>query len=222
MSIAAPQDPLLQELLTVLGERHGGHTVILYGSRARGTHRPDSDYDLLLVREGEGPVEQFISTWRGLQVDAFVYPESALDPERDVGLIRIRKGVTLRDDKGFGARLIQRVREVFERGPRPLSAETAASKRAWVEKMLQRISRRDRAPVLADYRRVSLLQQLLELYFEFRGLWYLGEEEGLGWLFSHDPRAYAAFTAALTPGAPFEAIERLARLVSSEPGRGKA
>lgn len=213
---AAPQDPQLQELIAELGQPLGCHTVILYGSRARGTHRPDSDYDLLLVREGDGEVRQIISTWRGLQVDAFVYGESALDPEHDFGLLRIRRGVVLRDDKGFGERLVQRVQEVFERGRPPVPPEVAASRRAWVDKMLRRISRRDRAPVLADYRRVSLLQELLGMYFELRGLWFLGEEEGLGWLFANDPRAYKAFAEALTPGAPFAAIERLALLVTHE------
>jgi predicted nucleotidyltransferase len=216
---SAAADPLLQELIAELCERHGCHTVILYGSRARGTHRPDSDYDLLLVR-GEGVEEHFVSTWRGLQVDAFVQGESTLDPERDVGLIRIRNGVVLRDEKGFGARLVQRVREVFERGRPPLQPHETVSHRAWVEKMLLRISRRASTPVLADYRRVSLLKELLVIYFDLRGRWFLGEEESLGWLSANDPRAYAAFAEALAPGAPFQAIERLARVVAHETTSG--
>jgi predicted nucleotidyltransferase len=207
-------DALLQELLTELITRYGCHAAILYGSRARGTHRPDSDYDLLLVR-GKGAQEHVVREWRGLAVDAFICEESALEPERDFGLLRIREGLVLYDERGLGAQLVQRARDVFARGRPALSAVETTAHRAWVDKMLQRISRRDLTPVIADYRRVSLLKELLVIYFDLRGRWFLGEEESLRWLSGNDPRAYVAFAAALAPGAPYEAIERLARQVVS-------
>jgi len=37
---------VLDEALSELVETHAAHTVILYGSRAQGTHRTDSDYDI--------------------------------------------------------------------------------------------------------------------------------------------------------------------------------
>lgn len=204
----------LQDLAATLVARHGCHTVILYGSRGRGTHRADSDYDLLLVRDSGGNARD-VRPWHGTLLDAFVYEEGSpdLDPERAPGLMRIRRGKLLWDEKGFGERLVQRVREVFKRGPPPLPEEEVAMMRAWVEKTLKRVVQRDAGPVESDYRRVTLLQQLLVSYFEFRGIWFLGPEESLRWLSRQEPAAHAAFAAALAPGAPYEAIERLARLV---------
>ncbi len=209
----AAQDLKLQELAAFVKTIDWCHTAILFGSRAQGTPQPDSDYDLMLVREGEGEVEQFYATWCDVQVDVSVYGESALEPE---DLFRIRNGIVLRDEKKFGEQLIEQVKESFAHRPLPLPPDVALSKRVWVRKMLQRIARRDQSPVLADYWRVSLLHELLRIYFDLRGHWFEAPKESLDWLSENDRDAYENFAAALRPGASFEAIERLAQLVAGE------
>ena len=47
-----PVDAILAEFLgRIAGVRAGIERIVLFGSRARGDHRPDSDYDLLVVVE---------------------------------------------------------------------------------------------------------------------------------------------------------------------------
>src|SRR5262245_14307136 len=47
-----PVDAILAEFLDrIAGVRAGIERIVLFGSRARGDHRPDSDYDLLVVVE---------------------------------------------------------------------------------------------------------------------------------------------------------------------------
>ncbi|MDR3528417.1 MAG: nucleotidyltransferase domain-containing protein [Rhizomicrobium sp.] len=49
-----PDDPILARLKRELAALYGTRLkqVLLYGSRARGDHRDDSDYDVLVVLEG--------------------------------------------------------------------------------------------------------------------------------------------------------------------------
>jgi predicted nucleotidyltransferase len=55
MDKPAPDDPILARLKRELVALYGPRLkqVLLYGSRARGDHRDDSDYDVLVVLEGE-------------------------------------------------------------------------------------------------------------------------------------------------------------------------
>jgi predicted nucleotidyltransferase len=54
MDKAVPDDPILARLKRELVALYGPRLkqVLLYGSRARGDHREDSDYDVLVVLEG--------------------------------------------------------------------------------------------------------------------------------------------------------------------------
>ena len=45
----APQQPLLDSLASVLAQESGLAFAILVGSRATGSHRPDSDWDIALM-----------------------------------------------------------------------------------------------------------------------------------------------------------------------------
>jgi uncharacterized protein len=54
MNEAVLADPVLARFKTELQALYGTRLkrVLLYGSRARGDHQPDSDYDVLVVLEG--------------------------------------------------------------------------------------------------------------------------------------------------------------------------
>ena len=62
MSEAALADPILARLKKELEALYGARLkrVLLYGSRARGDHRPDSDFDVLVVLNG--PIDYWPET----------------------------------------------------------------------------------------------------------------------------------------------------------------
>lgn len=80
-------EPLLNQVVSVFGPRR----VIMFGSRARGDSREDSDYDLVVVLEDDAPDERL--SWRrryearkGFSADVLPCRESTLrDRARAVG-----------------------------------------------------------------------------------------------------------------------------------------
>lgn len=89
-------DPRLEEAISLLVDALHPRAIILFGSRARGEHRPESDYDLLVISDelrdydevyrpvsGRGlhcdVVPCTAQTWRDAALDAGGVLRSALD-----------------------------------------------------------------------------------------------------------------------------------------------
>ena len=99
------ENRLVEELCT----KHGCHTVILYGSRARGDFSEESDHDVLGVR-ADGPACRDARPWEGSFLDAFIYSEAALETLDD-GMARLAGGKVLLERDGFGAELVASIQE---------------------------------------------------------------------------------------------------------------
>lgn len=197
-------DPVLAGIVAELRDAHGCHTVILYGSRARGDATPASDYDVAGVR-AEGPAFRDARWQDGAYLDLFVYAEADV-AEPTVALLKLRGGVALAQQAKLGDRLLAGLDALHAGGPPAWAADEREASRAWGGKMLARIAAGD---LEGDYRRAMLLTQLLEDYFLARGLWFEGPKAGFAWLAEHDPETHAAFARALAPGAPLGAVEYL-------------
>ncbi len=201
-------DPLLKKLSEHLRAEHGCHTVILYGSRARGEATATSDYDLLGARDA-GPSIRDARIVDGFYLDAFIHPRSKLE-NPDATFLHLRGGIVLFESDHVGTRFLAALDTIFEKGPVPLPADEVNALRVWARKSLERIRA---GGILGNLRRAELLSRLLEDYFTTRTLWYRGPKASLRWLAEHQPKVYAAFDSALEPGASVEALEHLVDLV---------
>jgi hypothetical protein len=197
----------LVRLVREIKAKHRPHTLILYGSRARGDATPASDYDLIGFRKG-GTLRRDARKAEGVWLDAFVYPDA---PLKLIELLRIRGGKVLFQKAGFGDRILARLDKLYAQGPKPLSPDEITVKKAWPKKMLTRIKHGDPE---GNYRRAMLLYVLLEDYFALRGLWYEGPKAALWWLRHNKPDLHAQFEAALKPNADLPTIARLAAAVT--------
>lgn len=202
-------DEDLQALVSELRDRHGCHTVILYGSRARGDATAESDYDVAGIRVG-GPSVRDARPWRDSYLDAFIYPEAAVTTGSEDRLHWLG-GRVLLEREGLGQRLLAELAAVEAVGPKPLAEDDAATRRVWLGKMVERAARGD---LEGHYRRAWLLFQALEDYFALRGRWYRGPKESFAWLAAHDPETLAVFEAALAPDASIKALHTLAERVA--------
>lgn len=196
-------------LIDELRRVHGVHTVILYGSRARGEATPESDIDVASYADvAEGTRDARL--WNDMYLDAFVYPTARLAAAPDVDTLKLSGARVLLDERGLAAAYLERVVALEEQGPPALTEAEQRMRRVWVKKTLARLRRDD---VEAHYRHHWLLYQLLEDYFALRGEWYRGPKRALADLLGTRPEVFAAFERALAPGAPMMALEALAELV---------
>jgi predicted nucleotidyltransferase len=196
----------LSEITRLLVDRHQCHAVVLYGSRAKGTDDPSSDWDVLGVRS-EGPSIREALSLGDAWLDAFIHAEEHFE-KLDEGSLRFLNGRVLVDQRGFAKRLLERIAAFEKQGPPPLADEAAV--RAWYPKMLARIARGD---IEARYRRAWLRFEALEAWFRLRGMWYRGPKESFAYLEAHEPQVHATFARALDPAATDDDLAALVATV---------
>ena len=195
-----------------VADHHGCHTVILYGSWARGDATAVSDIDLLCVRD-DGATVRDARLIHGAYLDAFVYAHAAL-AKIDASLLRILGGVVIREREGFGRQLLERVEELRARGPDRVPDDERRARVVWAHKMLERIRGEDDAH--ANYRRMYLLIQTLEDHFTLQDRWFPGEKEAFVWLRQNDSRTHELFDVAYRQSAGLASIKELVRVVYGE------
>lgn len=198
------QDPLLRAAVAELVGGYGAHTVVLYGSRARGDATAESDVDVAALADVDGSAQD-ARPWAGTFLDAFVYPTRVAEGA-DAEHLKLVGGRVLLDARGLAAPWLARLAALEAAGPPPLTPLERQLRRTWPRKMLARIARDD---LEARYRRHWLLYQLLEDWFALERRWYPGPKRALQALEVEVPALHAAFAAALAPGAGLDALERL-------------
>jgi predicted nucleotidyltransferase len=198
---------LTQRLQETLCDEHGCHTVILYGSRARGDATGGSDVDVLGIRESGDPL-RIGRLWHGLLLDAWIYADSNLPPLSE--MIHIEGGIVLRERADFGSALLAKIEDEVAKPTQPLSADEREHRATWMKKMVSRAARGD---VEGHYRRHWLLYSLLEDWFAFSCLRYRGPKESFAYLKQHCPEVHEEFQRALNPNATLRDIERLVDVI---------
>lgn len=189
---------------------HQCHTIILYGSRARGGAEADSDYDVIGFHDGQGPMRRETGRWRGALLDVFIYPAERLETA-DETMLHVRGGRVLRQRGTLGAQFLERLERLCASAPPALADDEIEARRNWALKMLDRAAR---GGIEGNYRRVWLLTALLENYFVLRGRRYPGPKEAFEALAATDPKAHALFARALEPGAEHAALVALVNSVN--------
>jgi uncharacterized protein len=184
------------------------HTIILYGSRASERFCDNSDYDFVAVRRG-GLRKRVECTRGSAFMDVTIYPEAhARAP--DPSMLLAMDGIILMQKGRCGTKFLQRLSELHSRGPQVPDVEEVNARRLWTLKMLPRSSGTGSLP---HYWRAKLILELLENYFYFRRLWWLGAKKSFIWLNEHHQVAYSAFERALHPASSHDDLVWLVDVV---------
>jgi predicted nucleotidyltransferase len=189
--------------------KYGAHTVHLYGSRANGTHGPESDFDIAAFAAVDATV-RVARFHEGQYLDAFIYPERILENATEEHLRLLGSKVVLQKE-GCGDSFLISLAEIYRQGPKPKPAYEVEMLKVWAHKMARRMERGDDE---GNYRRVWLLTAILEDYFHIHGLWWLGPKKALQWLETNDTPTHKRFASALKPTASSQAIVDLVERVT--------
>jgi predicted nucleotidyltransferase len=195
------------KILEFLNLQYPAHTVILYGSRAGNDFRSNSDYDLLCIKEQGQRVREII-TLENMAIDLIVDDESIF--ERPFDTLYLWQSKILKDEKGFGQKLVDKNQKLLSEPPQPMSTNRIRQRKKQVMDELVYIQENS---LLGHYRRHDLLVKLRSLYLSFKGLWDLGDKHCFSQMEDKDRHAFQLFKRAIQPNASFEEIKELVHYV---------
>lgn len=199
-------DKILKSLINELKNNHGCHTIILYGSHARGDATEKSDFDILGIKD-KGEFYRIGRDCCGVFLDAFIYSVGNLPASSD--LLRVHSGKILLDENGIGERLLKTINEEFEKPVQKLPDWEKELRKTWVKKMYERSLVGD---IEGNHRRHWLLFDLLENWFNLNGIRFEGSKKAFEFLKSEKPELYLLFEKALKPGAQDSEILALIKI----------
>lgn len=194
---------MFDRLTNYLMESYGCHTIILYGSYVSGDYTEESDIDIVCFSDREEPVND-VSVFEGIQLDVWIYPTSQMGETES--FLRVNGGRVLRDERVLADTFLENVRVLFVRGTRKLSTDEKDFLKTWLRKMYVRSAKRD---IEGNYRFAWLMRDVLEIYFEMTGRWYLGPKKSFVWLKENDQVAYDLFDRVYRRDVSDDDVENL-------------
>lgn len=199
---------VLARIVDHLRHKYHCHTVILYGSRARGEETASSDYDVAGIR-ANGTRTRQAGKVDGAYWDLFVYPEKDLKKFSDHQWAW-KNARILWEEGDYGRRLLARLEKFLDTPFRPAPRYEIEATRAWSLKQLERSQLGD---VNGSYRRSELQVAALSDYFQIRKRRYPGPKAALQWLESGDPETHRLFAEVYADPTNFEALRGLVERV---------
>ncbi len=198
-----------EQIIEEISSKYDCHTIILYGSRARGDASEASDYDILAIRDA-GPSLRDARLWQGVYLDIFVHSKSVID-QPPAEMLEMRHGKILREKEDTAKIFFSKLEEIYQAGPKKLPPDEIKAIVTWHVKAIDRIRL---GGMQGLFRRSELLPALLEHYFTTRGHWYRGPKASFHWLEKNRPDLFEAFQNALNPSAANSTVEKLVLLVN--------
>ncbi|PCM44036.1 nucleotidyltransferase family protein [Marinobacter sp. ANT_B65] len=189
--------------------KYDPHTVIIYGSRARGDATEESDVDMACFLDSPRISEDF-RDFEGIFLDAWIYPtESMKNPTH---FVQMGAAFCAVDKLGYGSKLLKEINKIIKNGPDPL---TKKEKLNIVELRIKNLKRVHKGDVEGNHRRAGLQYNLLETYFILRDKWFFGAKSSLSWLKENDLIAFELFRNVYQNPDDYEALKELTLYTTS-------
>lgn len=115
------------------------------------------------------------------QLDAWIYNTETMDDVTQ--FLHIRGGEILLDNNNKCIDFLNDIDQEFAMGPKQLTVKEKDFLRDWLQKMFRRAKKGD---IEGNFRYHWMLTDALEIYFNIKGVWYLGPKKSLQWLYEND------------------------------------
>lgn len=205
------KDPIMRTAVAWLVTHKNCHTVLLFGSHARGDATKNSDYDLVGIKSN-GPHERIGKKKNGAFLDIHIFNTAHLR-RLDNSYQFLADAILVHSQSRYGQNLIKRLRALIQTKPKRPTKQEQQFEILWIEKMLERAAAAD---LEGYYRRYWLLHELPAIYFKHRGLLYQGSKQAFRWLEQNDIATHQAFIKAYKKPESLVVLRHLVtRVVSS-------
>lgn len=178
-------DPILNSIVRELKNKYRCHTIVLYGSRARGLTTVTSDYDVIGVRRA-GEKTRIAKEQKGYFWDVFVYPEKDLRKLNDQH-VSWKNARIIYGDGPYGRGLLRRIKQLLQKPYQPQPQYEIDAVKIWAKKQLARCEVGD---IQGLYRRAEFQAALINDYFMVRKKRFLGPKAGFSWIEEKDPQTF--------------------------------
>jgi uncharacterized protein len=204
-------DTTLRSIVEELQHLYHCHTIILYGSRARGDFKPTSDYDVAgITTVGDKKwIARFDENHQVFH-DIFIFPEKELVSPNETHL-QMSDGIVIIDHNDIGKHLIETLKKI-EKEPLSITADEIQARKIWYQKML---SRAEVGDLEGKYRHIWSIFTILEDYFAFKKLRYQGPKKAFQYLTEHNPDILNLFEHALSNTNDIKSLKQLIEKIIS-------
>jgi predicted nucleotidyltransferase len=204
------QDLTLKSIIEILEVEFSCHTIILYGSRARGDFNDISDYDVIGFSDDNKDSVRKAKILDAQYLDLWVYPTQAMNSP-DQSMSRVIGGVVLRQRDRLGDDFLSLIEKANTWQPSPEWDKNL--QKIWALKMFERAFVND---IEGKYRKHWLVYSLLEMYFQLQDLEYTGSKIAFKWLQGNDEKIYFMFKRSLESESLVDLLTLLFQITQKE------
>jgi predicted nucleotidyltransferase len=203
-------DPVICSIVEELQIIHNCHTIILYGSRARGDFKPSSDYDVAGITSLGN--KKWIARFDEKNQ---VFHDIFIIPEKDIAVpneshFQMSDGVIILDHNNFGKHLLETLKNLLNE-PLDITDDEIQARKIWYQKMLSRAGVGD---IEGKYRHIWSIFTLLEDYFVFKKMRYHGPKKAFQYLTQYDPDILHLFEQALSNTNDIKCLNQLIKTIT--------
>ncbi len=202
-------DIVLHSIVDELKNQYDCHTVILYGSRARGDFTSTSDYDIagISLSEKNQRMARFDPNHK-VYHDIFIYSEDDFSTIREEHL-NMADGTVIIEKNNFGQHLLSQLQQLLSEPP-CISENEIQMRKVWYKKMASRAAVND---LEGKYRHIWVIFTILEDYFVFKGMRYQGPKKAFQYLKEHDQNTLNLFNDVLNNTHNIDALNKLITII---------